>query len=160
MSAIVAGIIDTRTGEITETTDNTSAKTRLLLKVRDELNAEHGRDAFMVFEFNSVGGLGNLDFVKNKMAEGTGEALKTLYRLQALYRVQETGKELKRAEAELTTAEEARDECLALFGETQNAKRQFVESSLSESIEEYRDAVRELKRRLGLQRRRVAELTD
>lgn len=162
MSAIVAGIINTRTGEIIETTDNSSAKVRLSLKVRDELNAEHGKDAFMVFELNLMGGMGNVEFVKNKMQPGTEAAMRELDRLQAIWRLEQTQKELDRAQAELSVAEQAKDECLELFSMGVNAaeKREFVDDALSEAMDEMANTVRELKERLGRYRRRVNELTD
>jgi hypothetical protein len=156
--AIVAGIINTLTGEISDTTTNTSAKTRLFLKARDELNIQHGQNAFMVFEFNSIG-MGNIDYIKRHIkSENPDSLLKKVYLLQARYKVQETEKELERLEKELSLTEETMRDCLALYENHSSAKRDIIEDALSHEVSELQSEVKSLRSRLHLRKRTLKQL--
>jgi hypothetical protein len=157
MSAIVAGILNTRTGEVLETTDNASAKTRLLLKVRDEMNVEHGKGAFMVFDFDSTGGMGNLDYVRRNLLADNPAILKDVEALKAAYNLEQTQIRMDRLKAELAMAEEAKAQCLAVFGDNDSAKREFVDGALSEEIDLIQAEIDTLQSKLTHDRRRVAD---
>lgn len=154
---IVAGIIDTRTGEILETVTKPSEKTRLHLKVRDELDPEHGRFAFMTFELNSMGGLGNLDFIRRNMLSDDPDILKGVYLLNARYDVASLSKSLDRAEAELALAEQVKEECLALYNDNAE-KRSVVEDAFSHEEEESQEAVRSISFQLRQRKDRLRKL--
>mgnify|MGYP000729975636 CR=1 FL=1 len=155
---IVAGIINMQTGELSDLIANPSGKSRLALKARDELNAVHGRDAFMVFEFNSIGGSGNLDYIaRNMKAENPAELLKVAYLLQARYRIQETEHQLSDAKNALAEAEETRTECLALYEGKNKAKAEIVSNAFEHEITELESDVSSLSDRLAQQKRTLAQ---
>lgn len=157
--AVVAGIVDTSTGEIVETTDNPSAKTRLHLRVRDELNAQHGAGAYMVFEFNSMGGSGNLSYVRQRMRSSDPTALKSVELLKARYDVASTRRNLARAEDGMRLTEGVRDECLTLFSrDSDAAKRGIVDGAFATELDEAQDAVDTLKQELAHQLKRLRNL--
>lgn len=155
---IVAGIINTRTGDISDTTTNTSAKTRLFLKVRDELNIQHGQNAFMVFEFNSIG-MGNIDYVKRHIKSSDPDLLlKTVYLLQAQYKIQETEMELERIEKELSLTEETMSDCLALYNNDSSAKRYIIENALSTEVNDLQSQIKSMRSRLHLRKQTLNRL--
>lgn len=160
-NVIVAGIINTRTGEIVETTNNPSAKTRLNLRARDELNAEHGKGTFMVFEFNSMGGMGNLDYVRRNMRTDDAAALANLELLRARYKVAETIRSIERVTAEMTKLQEVRDECMALYErQGDGQKRTIVDGAFSHDIEVFQEEIGSLNSQLAQHRKRLRTFSD
>lgn len=156
--AIVAGIINTLTGDISDTTTNTSAKTRLFLKARDELNVQHGQNAFMVFEFNSIG-MGNIDYIKRHIKSGNPDSLlQGVYLLQARYKVQETEMALERIEKELSLTEETMRDCLALYDNHSSAKRDIIEDALSHAVNGLQSEIESLRSRFHLRKRTLKQL--
>jgi len=156
---IVAGILDTRTGEVIETTNNASAKTRLFLRVRDELNVEHGAGAFMVFEFNSMGGSGNLNYVRRNMQTTEQSALKHVELLKVRYNVANTRQSLDCAKSALNLTKRVRDECLALYSGDGNAdKWDLVNDTFSTALDECQDNVELLNSQLTRQLKRLSNL--
>jgi len=145
-NVIVAGIVDTRTGEIVETTVNPSAKVRLSLRARDELNAEHGKGTFAVFEFNSMGGMGNLDYLRRNLRTDNPDALKAVERLRARYNVADTERAMERVTAELTLTQSVRDECMAMYEQSGDAqKRAIVEDAFSDELDGLQDELNSLR---------------
>ncbi|HHJ3080256.1 TPA: hypothetical protein ACPVZG_004107 [Vibrio parahaemolyticus] len=138
---VIAAIIDTRTGEIIETT--TKEKTRLRLKVRDELNSVHGRDTFLLLEFGAV--TNNVNWVKSLMKTKDPEAFKEASRLNLECKIWEKKKNITRIEGELAKLEETQDECLALYDDSAKDKREIVSDAFSGQIEETEEELRDEK---------------
>ncbi|EGR2229625.1 hypothetical protein DZF79_15465 [Vibrio parahaemolyticus] len=138
---VIAAIIDTRTGEIIETT--TKEKTRLRLKVRDELNSVHGRDTFLLLEFGAV--TNNVNWVKSLMKTKDPEAFKEASRLNLECKIWEKKKNITRIEGELTKLEDTQNECLALYDDSAKDKREIVSDAFSGQIEETEEELRDQK---------------
>ena len=138
---VIAAIIDTRTGEIIETT--TKEKTRLRLKVRDELNSVHGRDTFLLLEFGAV--TNNVNWVKSLMKTKDPEAFKEASRLNLECKIWEKKKNITRIEGELAKLEETQNECLALYDDSAQDKREIVSDAFSGQIEETEEELRDQK---------------
>jgi hypothetical protein len=155
--AIVAGIIDTRTGAISDTITNPSGKTRLYLKVRDELNAVHGKDAFMVFEFNSTLGA-NFDYIQRHMKSKELSVLGEIRLLKARYKVQETELQLESVKKELALMEETVSDCLSICGESAAAKREIIEDAFSDKLRELELSVESMIGLLFRQKENVKKL--
>lgn len=153
---IIAGIIDTRTGEITETVTRQKNKVALRLKVRDELNVEYGRDTFMVFELDSILGA-NLSYIYKKMKTDDPAATHQLELLNIRYLIHNKTENLARLEKELSIGENAFDKCCALF-EPGSAELEFTESGLERELDEYRQTVEDCKYNLQRLRERLAEM--
>ena len=138
---VIAAIIDTRTGEIIETT--TKEKTRLRLKVRDELNSVHGRDTFLLLEFGAV--TNNVNWVKSLMKTKDPEAFKEASRLNLECKIWEKKKNITRIEGELAKLEETQNECLVLYDDSAQDKREIVSDAFSGQIEETEEELRDQK---------------
>lgn len=138
---VIAAIIDTRTGEIIETT--TKEKTRLRLKVRDELNSVHGRDTFLLLEFGII--TNNVNWVKSLMKTKDPEAFKEASRLNLECKIWEKKKNITRIEGELAKLEETQNECLALYDDSAKDKREIVSDAFSGQIEETEEELRDQK---------------
>lgn len=106
MKEIVAGIINTTTGEITDTITNPSYKIKLALKVRDELNSVHGKNAYMEFHFNFDG---NVSFVKRHM-KSDASLTKDLDLLSLKYRLYEYDVNISILENDLAVAQSVLDD--------------------------------------------------
>lgn len=141
VTPVIAAIIDTRTGEIIETT--TKEKTRLRLKVRDELNSVHGRDTFLLLEFGAV--TNNVNWVKSLMKTKDPEAFKEASRLNLECKIWEKKKNITRTEGELAKLEETQNECLALYDDSAQDKREIVSDAFSGQIEETEEELRDQK---------------
>lgn len=141
VTPVIAAIIDTRTGEIIETT--TKEKTRLRLKVRDELNSVHGRDTFLLLEFGAV--TNNVNWVKSLMKTKDPEAFKEASRLNLECKIWEKKKNITRIEGELAKLEETQNECLALYDDSAQDKREIVSDAFSGQIEETEEELRDQK---------------
>ncbi|MDS1821019.1 hypothetical protein QX249_10145 [Vibrio parahaemolyticus] len=140
---VVAAIIDTRSGEIIETVTQPKDKTRLYLKVRDELNSEHGRDTFLTLDFSSC--QPNTTWVQGKMQNKDPEAFKEATRLSLEYKIWEKKKNITRIEGELAKLEETQNECLALYDDSAQDKREIVSDAFSGQIEETEEELRDQK---------------
>lgn len=152
MKAIVAGIINTKTGEISDTISNASGKTKLYLKARDELNATHGKNAFMTFEFN---GLGNISYVKKHMASNDPALTKELDVLSCKFQLESADKNIARIQKEIDFANEVSDDCGSRFSDAESAKRTFLQDLIEEEMNDINSNLnsaklskRHLKRRL------------
>lgn len=146
MSIIIAGIIDTRTGKISDTVTRPQEKTALRLKVRDELNVEHGKDTFMAFELDTALGF-NFTFLRNKMQTTDPQATAELELLHARYQHHRTTELLANKKAELATCEDAMDKCLALFPQGSTAN-EFIDNGLSDALVELRNDIDSCSHRL------------
>lgn len=140
MNVIIAGIIDTRTGTITDTLTKQKGKTANRLKVRDELNKEHGKDTFMTFEFST---LSNVSYIKRNMASNDPALTHELDVLQCRFNIAETDKSILRQQDEINIAEEAVEECAAIFSVSplalfisSSAKCQFIADAAENEIKE------------------------
>lgn len=131
-NVIVAGIIDTQTGEIFDTTTKQSEKTKLYLKVRDEYNPAYGKDTFTVFSFDSIGG--NLNYVKSKMKPNA--TLDEIMLLKAHYDIYKKEVGLEQLKSRLSEIEETQCECLAIYGKDQYTKRMIISDLLNEEIDD------------------------
>lgn len=154
--AIVAGIINTRTGEISDTITSTAGKVRLFLKVRDELNVQHGKNAFMVFEFNSACS-GNIDYVKRNMQTEATDRMSMLYLLQVRYNIQETERALIRLKGELSLIQETMSECLRCVGDHPK-KREIIEDALTEEVRGTELEIESLLGKLSFQKKKEKAL--
>ncbi|PSU89790.1 hypothetical protein [Photobacterium kishitanii] len=134
---VVAGIIDTKTGEFSEMTCNPSAKARLRLKVRDELNPVHGKDAFVVFEF---GGVLGIDRIKRAISSANESAVKELEKLYLKFQIHQSEESLARINVKLSLAKKTLEECLGLYDSKQVAARELIESLFSNEIDEISSA--------------------
>lgn len=139
MSTIIAGIIDTRTGAITDTVTHPQDKTALRLKVRDELNVAHGKGAFMAFELDTSLGF-NLGYLRKHMQTDDPQATLALELLNARYQLHKTSTLLDKKKQELATCEDANDKCLALFT-VGSVASEFVYDGLSDALEEMRNDI-------------------
>lgn len=107
MNAIVAGIINTQTGEISDTITNTSQKNKLYLKVRDELNKTHGQNTFATFFFN---GLNNISYIKKNMINKDTNITKSMSLLNCKFQIETLNKDLEDYKKELMTANTSLDD--------------------------------------------------
>ena len=160
MATIVAGIINTQTGKVFDTITDPSDKTRLFLKTRDELNTQHGKNAFMVFEFNSMGGQGNLDYVRRNMQSNDSTLLNELNLLKARYKVETIETALLHTQKALDLIEQTREECLALYDSNNSTKREIVENAFADDVQEKMDEISSLNQHHAQQRRKVAQLEN
>lgn len=152
---IIAGIINCRTGEIIETVTRSADKTALRLKVRDELNKEHGKDAFYAFELNTALGF-SLSYLRKLMKSDDPALTREIQLLNARYKVHQTTENLARLEKEVSVGEDAFDKCCALF-ENGSPELSFVQDGLETELDERREAVRECQSDLARHKKRVAE---
>jgi hypothetical protein len=141
MNSIVAGIINTITGEILDTVTNPSQKTSLRLKARDELNIGNDKDTFMVFEFNS---LNNIVYIKKNMKADEPKAVLELDRLHCLYTTEVSENNHSRMLNSLEMANETRDECENLF-KANPFKLNFVLDAIDNEIENITDEISDVK---------------
>jgi hypothetical protein len=107
MTAIVAGIINTRTGDLSDLITDTSKKTALFIKVRDVLNKTHGENSFAAFFFN---GLNNISYVKKNMINKDSEITKPMSLLNCKFQIQSLNKRIEGYKKELTIANDSLDE--------------------------------------------------
>lgn len=156
VQAIVAGILDLRSGEISDTITNPSGKTPLYHQVL-ALNDVHGKNAFMVFEFNTFGDLGNVDYIKRIMQSDDPSLLKPVYLLRTRYLAQQTEKSIERVKHELTLVNETLEECLALYGESQRAKRDIISDALSDEINQLQCSIKSLEWTFSQQKLKIKE---
>ena len=153
--AIVAGILDCRTGEIIETVTRATEKTALRLKVRDELNKEHGKDAFYAFELDTALGF-NLSYLRMLMKSNDPALTLEVELLSARYKVYQTTQQLARLEKEVTACEDAFDKCCELF-ENGSLEQEFVQCGLEDELTDRRDSVSGCKSDLAMYKKRVTE---
>lgn len=143
---VIAAIIDTRTGEISETTTITKEKNRLRLKVRDELNSVHGRDTFLLLDFSPVSR--NVNWVKSLMKTEDPEAFNEAIRLNIKYMIWDKKQNIARIEGELAKVVETQDECLALYDSSSKDKHEIVADLFIREIEDFEETLREQNRSL------------
>jgi len=143
MSLIIAGIINTQTGEISDTvtrSDNRSAdaraKTYLRLKVRDELNTEFGKNAFMSFELDSA--LTNISYIKGFMPKNK-DVTRELDLLNAKYQLTRAQNAVDMRNKEITLAETAQETALSAFvgnDDETNLQREFITEHIDVGLHE------------------------
>lgn len=144
---IVAGIINLKTGEITDTTTLNKEKTAIRLKVRDELGCKHGRGDFMAFEF---GTMSNMDYYSRQMINKCPSAFRGLQILNTKYRIAESNRYVDRATVELELAESVSDECAALYqSEGNNKKLSYINDLTETGIIEAKENLDEAKSTLN-----------
>jgi hypothetical protein len=129
MKAIVAGIINMTTGEISDTTTETSQKVKLSLKVRDELNKEYGADAFMSFAFN---GLSDVSYVKSKMKSKDPAVKAELQMLQCQYELSMIENKITRIEEEIAFISQISDDCAKHFTGNECSKNNFLQELIED----------------------------
>lgn len=164
-NVIIAGIINTTTGELTRTLSTQKGKTENRLFVRDVLNKEHGDYVFMTFEFRSWDT--RLDFIQRHMKDQDPVFMHELYILRCLYRIAETNTAIEQKKEEIEIAEAAAEECtsiystipLALFKASQ-AKRQFIDDSLDCDIQELKSELSSIMGNLGGHQRNLKKLNS
>lgn len=152
---IVAGIVNCRTGEIIETVTRATEKTALRLKVRDELNKEHGKDAFYAFELDTALGF-SLSYLRKLMKSDEPALTLEVQLLNARYKVHQTTQQLARLEDEVTAGESAYEKCCELF-ENGSSELDFVQSGLEDELTERRDSVSDCKSDLARYKKSVTE---
>tara|TARA_B100000809_G_C15136962_1_gene531060 strand:- start:712 stop:1236 length:525 start_codon:yes stop_codon:yes gene_type:complete len=162
-NVIIAGIINTTTGELTRTLSTQKGKTENRLFVRDVLNKEHGDYAFMTFEFRSWDT--RLDFIQRHMKDKDPVFMHELHVLRCRYRLAETKTEIERKKEEIKIAEEAADECTSIYStvpralfKASQAKREFIDDSLDGDIQELKSELSSIMGNLGGHTRTLKKL--
>lgn len=156
-ACIIAGIINTRTGEISETVTSVGSKTALRLKVRDELNQAHGDNAFMVFEFKSWDT--RIDHIERNMhKDAPANALNTLEILRARYLVVNTQTSLQQEEIKLSQAREVVAKINEFMQGADSFQQEFARNALMEKLDEVERAVSDIKTRLQLRQDHLRRL--
>jgi hypothetical protein len=162
-NVIIAGIINTTTGELTRTLSTQKGKTENRLYVRDVLNKEHGDYAFMTFEFRSWDT--RLDFIQRHMKDKDPVFMHELYVLRCLYRLAETNTAIELKKEEIRIAEEAADECTGIYStmphalfKASQAKAQFIDDSLDGDIQELKSELSTIMGNLGHNTRELKKL--
>jgi hypothetical protein len=155
---IVAGIINLKTGEITDTTTLNKEKTAIRLKVRNELGCKHGRGDFMAFEF---GTMCSMDYYSRQMINKCPSAFRGLQILSTKYRIAESNRYVERTKVELELAESVSDECAALYQSEENKNKLTYISELTESgIHEAKENLDDAKSTLNSRLRALQKLID
>ncbi|WP_415912445.1 hypothetical protein [Neptuniibacter sp. QD37_11] len=154
---VIAGIIDTRNGEIIETLTRPGNKTALRLKVRDELNKEQGANTFISFELDSCIGI-NLDFIKRQLKTDNHACINELKRYRALINIERYQKGLEGIAANIAKTEVVYNTCLAAFDETDSASRELVEDAFESSFTDLREQEAEVKHSLRREKEILAKL--
>lgn len=158
MSVIIAGIINTSTGAIVETTTKPKEKGPMRLKVRDTLNVEHGRGAFFFFELDSSVGF-SFTYLRNQMRTSDPKALHALELLHARYQHYRYSTIIDNKVLNLETCEDALDKCLELFPDNSVA-REFVDEGLSDGLTELRNEIDSCRDRLRKWETKVQALSQ
>ena len=136
---VIAGIIDCRTGEIIETATTKVQKRPFPLKVRDELNAVHGKDAFYAFDFELALGF-SLSYIRKLMKSDDPQLTHELVRLHLLYKIANLKNNIATYQSNLEKYESAAEKCCALF-DSGSTELSFVSEALEEQIEEHRQSL-------------------
>lgn len=156
---IVAGIICTATCEILETIQRPSSKTQLFLKVRDELNAAHGQNAYMVFDLSGMIG-SNLDYVKRHVSPDKHDLLKPLYLYRDEYQLHEAQKTLSRLQTQLGKINQTYKACLAIYDKEDGApNRAIIDDAFDSEIEQANDEIKEVTRSIAFLKKNIAKHT-
>jgi len=130
MSApIIAGIINLKTGEITDTTTLGKDKVSIRLKVRDELGCKHGVGEFMAFEFGITSHMG---YYRKQMINKCPDALNGLQILNIKYLISESRKYVEKAKGKLELAESVAEECAGLYNLEEDVKKLAFINDLTE----------------------------
>lgn len=134
---IISGIINTQTGDITETVlsseqNRSRRKTALRLKVRDELNKQHGPNAFMTFDFETSIGC-DLSYIRKHMVSKEPALLQTLEQHRDRYMLVQATQRLASTEKTLATTREVLNECSALYQDNET-KLFIIEEAMEEEI--------------------------
>lgn len=144
---IVAGIINLKTGEITDTTTLNKEKTSIRLKVRDELGCKHGRGDFMAFEF---GTMSNMDYYSRQMINKCPSAFRGLQILSVKHRIAQSNMYVNNAELALELAESVSDDCAELYqSEDDNKKLSYISDLTETGIIEAKENLDEAKSTLN-----------
>lgn len=136
---VIAGILNCTTGEITDTVTDKKSKTALRLKVRDELNKVHGKDAYYAFELDTALGF-NMGYIRKLMKTSDKDVLKALELLNYKYSIHMQGMTVKRIKEKLEVASTAMEQCCDLFDEG-SAELEFVQVGLGNEIEELNESL-------------------
>jgi hypothetical protein len=155
---ILAGIINLKTGEITDTTTIRKEKTSIRLKVRDELGCKHGRGDFMAFEF---GVSSNIDYCCNKMINKCPNALLDLKILHTKYRISESKRYIETAKLELDLAESVSYDCANLYQSEKDSKKlDFINQLTEDGVNEAQENLNDVKSILNNKLRSLKKLED
>jgi cell division protein FtsL len=163
-NVIIAGIINTTTGELTRTLSTQKGKTENRLYVRDVLNKEHGDYAFMTFEFRAWDA--DISFIKRHMVSKEPALIIELEILQCHFNIAQANNDIVNQKREIETAEEAVDECSCFYStlpkalfKSSRAKSQFITDAADEDIQELKSELSSKQTRKTFLVKRLKDLT-
>jgi len=131
-NVIVAGILNTLSGEISDTITEPRHKKKLYRKT-EKLNTNHCDNTFMVFEFGLTGA-SNIPGIKEKMLSNNQSILNRVLILKSRYDLFNKKNELNSLKSELEHLKEALRVCFLIYETNQYSKREVVSNALQKEI--------------------------